>query len=145
MTTTGRQEFVTVTSSPARRVRAMVRYAAAAICGGVAVFYLAYFFVVNDREQAAVAHTESMAPVYLLGAALFLVGAVLLLVTDRAVLWAVGAIVPLLAVALYLWNGVHGVWDDPVAGALVSAAEVVLLLLLVSLAVSPPTGVASRS
>ena len=55
---------------------------------------------------------------------------------QRAVLWAVGAVVPLLAVVLYLWNGVHGVWDDPAAGALVSAAEVVLLLLLVSLAVS---------
>ncbi len=122
-----------------------MRYAAAAISGAVALFYLGYFFVVDGREQAAVPHTESMAPIYLVGATLFLVGAVLLIVTDRAVLWAVGAVVPLLAVVLYLWNGVHGVWDDPAAGALVSAAEVVLLLLLVSLAVSPPTGRPSRS
>ena len=63
-----------------------VRYAAAAISGAVALFYLGYFFVVDGREQAAVPHTESMAPIYLVGATLFLVGAVLLIVTDRAVL-----------------------------------------------------------
>lgn len=110
-----------------------MRYISAAIAGSVAVFYLVYFFIVN----ASVPPGEN-APVYLIGAILFLLGAVLLVLTDRRSLWMVGAVVPTLAVCVYLWNGVHGEWEDPAAGILISVAEVALLALLVILAMGRP-------
>ena len=144
MTTTGTGNSVTSITSAAKAGRTTMRYTTATICGGLALFYLIYFFVANARERAAVPHTESMAPVYLIAVALFLIGAVLLFAVDQPALWAVGTVVPILAVGLYLWNGIHGVWDDPVAGAMVSAAEVVLVVMLVSLAVGRPPGSVQR-
>ncbi|MFZ0324972.1 MAG: hypothetical protein WAN48_12685 [Actinomycetes bacterium] len=119
--------------------RRRVRLVAAGLSGALAAFYLGYFFVVHGREAAVAPQTESSAPVFLFASVLFVLGAVLLVVVDQSVLWAVGSLVPLLAVALYGWNGIHGVWDDPLAGAVVSVAEAALFTLLIFLAVHRPT------
>ena len=127
-------------SSTGDHARRRVRLFAAGLSGALAVFYLGYFFVVRAREAAATPQTESSAPIFLFASILFMIGAVLLVVVDHWVLWAVGTLVPMLAVGLYAWNGVHGVWDDPPAGLVVSAVEAGLFALLILLAVKRPSG-----
>jgi hypothetical protein len=141
MRTLGSGDFLSGSPQSAANSRSRVRYAASMICGGVAAFYLIYFFVVRAREMAVVPHQESMAPVYLMAAILFLIGAVLLATVDRRGLWVVGAGVQVIVVGLYLWNGVHGVWNDTPWAIVISATESALFGLLVFLARGRPSGV----
>ena len=74
-----------------------------------------------------------MAPIYLMAAILYAVGAVLLAVFDQRGVWLAGAAVQLLVVGAWLWNGLHGVWNDTAWAIVISAVEMALLGVLLFL------------
>lgn len=128
--------------------RRTVRYVGAGLCGVVAVLYLILMFVVRDVEVAAEVETTYGAYVFL--AVPYLVGAVLLAGVDRRVLWAVGAVIQVVILTLFVMFGVglfggEGVFEDETLreipmelwAAAITGAQVVLLGLLSYLALAP--------
>lgn len=120
------------------------------LSGGIAVLYLVLMATVRQAEAAADS-AESTWGAYLMAACLYLVGAVLLALLDRRLLWVGGALVQVGVLALFVLFGVGllgpGVFayevlaDVPlqVWAGVICGAEVLLLGLLAVLALVPTT------
>lgn len=143
-----RHERAIRAAGPAGHRRA-VRHVAAALSAGVAGSYLALLVLVARAEARAGGETTFGAYLYL--AALYLAGAALLATRDQRVLWAIGAVVQLAVLVLFVLFGI-GVWGPglfdyaivaglhmPVWAGVVGGAELVLLGLLGHLALTPAT------
>ncbi len=143
------ERAATIRSGDAGTRRRAVRYGAAVLSGGVAVCYLVLLVLVAHAETRAGAETTFGAYLYL--AVLYSAGAVLLALRDQRVLWAIGAVVQLAVLVLFVLFGIGvfgpGLFDDAtlaglhmvVWASLVSGAELVLLGLLGYLALTPIT------
>jgi len=126
----------------------MIRHLAAALCGTVAVLYLVLLFLVADAESGA---SEDTYGAYLFLTVPYLIGAALLVATDRRDLWFVGAAVQVGVVVLFAMFGAgifgpgQGVFSyDALSrlhmewwAAVITGAEVVLLGMLSYLAFTP--------
>jgi hypothetical protein len=136
-------------------VRRTTRFVAAALSATVALLYLVLLFLVADAEAGARSLEGDTYGAYLFLAVPYLAGAVLLLVYDHRVLWAVGAAVQVAVLVLFVMFGAgafgpgQGVFDYAALSDLpmglwatvITGAEVVLLGLLVYLAAwSRPAG-----
>jgi cytochrome bd-type quinol oxidase subunit 2 len=128
--------------------RTVARAVAAMLSGGIAVLYLVLTATVRQAEQAAAA-SRSTWGAYLLLAAVYLVGAVLLALLDRRALWRGGALVQVGVLVLFVLVGV-GVLGPGVVGSaaltdvpvevwagVLCATQVLLLGLLAGLALLP--------
>jgi hypothetical protein len=137
-------DVVTPTREAADRRRA-VRFVGAAVCGVLAVLYVALLFLVADAESGA---SENTYGAYLFLTIPYVIGAVLLVSTDRRSLWILGALVQVAVLVLFVMfgagafgpdqgvfdyeelSGLHmGIWATATTGL-----EVVLLGLLAWLA-----------
>lgn len=150
MTTSHTESSPALASEDRRR---LVRYTAAALSALVAVLYLVLLFLVRDAEISADVTTDTTWGAYLFLAVPYVVGAVLLGVSDRRSLCVVGAAVQVLVVALFVMFGVglfgpegEGVFeyealsDLPMEllAALVTGAQVVLFGVLTYLSLPRP-------
>ena len=137
----------TAGTAAAERHRRAVRYVAAVLSGGIAGCYLTLLVLVARAEAQAGAETTFGA--YLFLAVPYVAGAVLLPTRDQRVLWAIGAVVQVAVLVLFVLFGI-GVWGPglfadatlsglhmPVWAGAVGGAEVVLLALLGHLALTP--------
>jgi len=119
---------------PAAPLRRTLRYVSAAICAVAAVLYLILFFTVRADEMASGVETTYGAYLFLFVP--YAVGAVLLAVVDLRLLWAIGAVIQLAVVGLYLMFGTAA--DLSMAwGAVLTGLQVALFALLAYLALTP--------
>ena len=141
---------LTTHSGPSTDRRRSVRLFAAALCALLAALYLALTVLVRDAELTGGYLVDSTWGGYLFLAVPYVVGAVLLVVADRRLLFVVGAVVQVLVLVAFLVFAVgvllgpenEGVFvyealdDLPMEAfaAVTTALEVVLLALLVRLA-----------
>lgn len=135
---------------PPRRAidpRTSVRRVTAVLSTVIGGLYLVLLFLVHDAESRPDAVvTDTTYGAYLLLAVPYLVGAVLAAVTDRRMLWVVGAVVQVLVLVLFVIFGV-AVFDYEALGTLrmelwaaaITGAQVFLLGLLSYLAVTRDT------
>jgi hypothetical protein len=103
MTTT---QAVTASTRSVQERRRRVRLVAAALCALVAVVYLVLLFLVRDAEASSDVTVDSTYGAYLFLSVPYLVGAALLTLTDRRVLWGVGAAVQVAVLVLFVLFGV---------------------------------------
>lgn len=131
--------------------RRRLRLAAALVAAVVAALYVAVFFV----QLPHIDELDNPAPVYLVLALVYAVGAALLATIDKSVLHWLGAGVQAALIGLFLWLLVGLYANDEESFILdmaglaiaVTACQVALLGLLPYLAVTtprPPTGDAPR-
>lgn len=134
-----------MTSGDVREVRSAhwtVRIVAGALAAVAAALYVVVFFVQLPHMH----ETDNPAPAYLVLAALYAAGAVLIALRDVAVVHWVGAAVQVVLVGMFFWllAGLYREGDesfilDMAALAIaITAIQVVLLGLLTYLAVSAP-------
>lgn len=136
--------------------RTLIRYLTAALSAVVAVLYLVLFFLVSRAESLPGAVvTDTTYGAYLFLAVPYLAGAFLLVVSDRRIVWALGAVVQVLALVLFLLFGLGafgpGVFEYQAvshlrmelwAGAITGAQAVLFgLLVYLAVAVRRPAGV----
>ena len=136
-------------SRPSTHRRRSVRYVAATVSAVTGALYLVLTFLVADAESVPGATDGDTYGGYLFLAIPFVAGAVVLLVADRRALWAVGAAVQVLVIALFVLFGIGvfgpGVFEYEALSALpmelwaaaVTGLQVVLLGLLAYLALTP--------
>lgn len=121
---------------------APARYLAAGIAAGIGVLYVALFLALLPHLR----ETDNPAPVFLVLAVVYAAGALLVLARDSRVLHLVGVGVQVFLVAGYVWlwassasAGDDAFFRDHLAlGLVITAAQVVLAVLLVLLARSSP-------
>lgn len=120
------------------------RYVAAGVAAGIGVLYVVLFLVLLPHLR----ETDNPAPAFLVLAVVYAAGALLVLGRDSRVLHLVGVGVQVFLVAGYVWlwsrsaaEGDDTFFRDNLAlGVVITAAQVVLAVLLVLLArSSPPT------
>lgn len=133
---------------PSARSRRLVRYLTAALSAVVGILYLVLLVLVFEAESRPGATDSNTYGGYLFLAVAYLLGAALLLTTDRLVLWAVGAIVQVLVIVLFVLFGVGvfgpGVFEYQALSDLrmalwatvITSAQVILLGLLSYLALT---------
>ena len=136
-------------SRPSTHGRRLIRYVAAALSAVTGLLYLVLTFLVRDAESVPGATDGSTYGGYIFLAIPFLAGAVLLSLRDRRLLWAVGAAVQVLVIALFVLFGIGvfgpGVFDYEALSGLpmemwaevVTGLQVVLFGLLAYLALTP--------
>lgn len=129
--------------------RKSIRYVAAALCGIVGVLYLILLILVAKAEAVPGATDGDTYGAYLYLAVPYLVGAGLLAALDQRALWAVGAAVRVLVIALFVMFGVGvfgpGVFEYEALSELpmrlwaagITGVQVILLGLLCYLAFTP--------
>lgn len=113
-------------------------YLAAGVAAGVAILYLVLFLVLLPHLE----ETDNPAPVFLVLAVLYAAGVLLILWRDSRVLNLVGVGVQVFLVAGYVWLWASSAaqdddeffWDHLALGLVITAAQVVLAVLLVQLA-----------
>lgn len=130
---------------PSKGRRRSLRYLTAALCLSVGVLYLALLFLVKHAEAAEAENTYGA---YLFLSVPYLVGGVLLATLDRRSLYAIGAAVQVLVVALFVMFGIGvfgpGVFEYQALSALhmglwaalITGAQIVLFGLLSYLALT---------
>lgn len=134
---------------PSAGGRTWMRYVAAALSGVIGVTYLVLLLLVARAEAVPGAADGTTYGAYLFLAVPYLAGAWLLVHVDRRALWAVGAAVQVLVLALFVMFGIGmlgpGVFEYEALRGLrmeiwaagITSAEVILLGLLCYLAFTP--------
>lgn len=100
------REVSRVAAAPTSRRRE--RTVAIVLCGLVTVLYAILCYLVWDAEMAARIDTDQTYVAYGMLAALYLIATVLLGLVDRRVLWAVGAAIQVIVIALFVVIGAGG-------------------------------------
>jgi hypothetical protein len=123
-------------SSDARR-RA-IRYAAAVLSAGAAVVYVLIGFEVISVVDTKAPDMTSMLPFGLVSGSAFLLGAVLLTLFDRRILWILGGLFQVFAIAMYVAVAPQRDPSYEPWGIGLKAVQAILLIALMYLAVIRP-------
>jgi len=118
--------------------RTQVRVAGGAIAATMAGIYVLIGLGVLDAGRPTEAQRAEMLFFGLSAGAMFLLGAILLLATDRRRLWVVGAVLQVLVVLAYISVAPTRTPHYEVWGITLRLLQVPLFLALVYLAVRPP-------
>ena len=129
--------------------RRSTRFVGAGIAAGIAVLYLVLFLVLLPH----LSEPDNPAPVFVVLAVVYAVGALLLARRDTKRLDVVGAFVQVLLVGGYLWlfasSAAHDeeefFVDTLALGVVINLAQIVLAVLLVVLARSPGSPGSARA
>jgi hypothetical protein len=118
--------------------RRSVRYMAAGIAAAVAIVYTLIGVSAISVVDVAPGDEASMLAFGLPAAAAFAIGAALLMLTDRRLLWVLGAVLQVLVISMYFAVAPTRVPNFEMWGILIRIAQVTLLTALVYLAVTRP-------
>src|SRR5688572_4195228 len=122
-------------ATPRRRV---VRQIAAGLAAAVAIVYTLIGLSVISVVQVAPGDEGSMLAFGLPAAIAFAIGASLLMLTDRRLLWALGAVLQVLVISMYFAIAPTRVPNFEIWGIVIRIAQVTLLAALVYLAITRP-------
>jgi hypothetical protein len=134
-----------VIETPAYRQRRIIRHVAAAISGLTALLYLLIGLEVLQVVEATTEEAPGMLEFGVMAGTAFLFGAVLLVATDRRILWALGALFQIGVIVMYVVVGPQRSPSFEVWGLTIKALQLVLLAALVYLAVRPVGSAAAHS
>lgn len=116
--------------------RRLVRHIAAGVAAAVAIVYTLIGLSVISVVEVAPGDEASMLAFGLPAAAAFAVGASLLMLTDRRLLWVLGAVLQVLVISMYFAVAPTRVPNFEIWGILIRIAQVTLFGTLVYLAVT---------
>ncbi len=118
--------------------RRLVRYIAAGVAAAVAIVYTLIGPSVISVVEVAPGDEAWMLAFGLPAAVAFAIGASLLVLTDRRLLWVLGAVLQLLVISMYFAVAPTRVPNFEIWGILIRIAQVTLLAALVYLASARP-------
>lgn len=125
--------------------RRTIRYLAALLAAGAAVVYVLIGFEVIKVVETKSADMPSLLPFGLLSGGAFLLGAILLVLFDRRILWIAGGLFQVLAIVMYVAVAPQRDPSYEPWGIGLKVVEVVLLAALVYLATRQPGVGVARS
>ncbi len=122
------------------RGRRTIRYLAAVLSAGIAAVYLLIGFDVIKVVDTNPPDMPSLLPFGLMSGAAFLLGAILLAVFDRRILWTLGGLFQVAVIAMYVAVAPQRDPSYEAWGIGLKVVQAILLLALVYLAVRAPRG-----
>jgi uncharacterized membrane protein len=124
-----------MSSDPGRR---LIRYGAALLAAGAAVVYVLIGFEVIKVIDTKSPDMVSLLPFGLLSGGAFLLGAILLFLFDRRILWIAGGLFQVFAIAMYVAVAPQRDPSYEPWGIGLKVAQAILLVALVYLATRRP-------